>query len=52
MVELTRTIHRRKIFFSLALVGILFILLTGRCAYLMIAEADYYTEMADDLHYR
>lgn len=51
-MELTRTIHRRKIFFSLALVGILFILLTGRCAYLMIAEADYYTEMADDLHYR
>lgn len=51
-VELARTIHRRKIFLSFAIVGILFVLLTGRCAYLMIAEADYYTEMADDLHYR
>lgn len=51
-MELARTIHRRKIFLSFAIVGILFVLLTGRCAYLMIAEADYYTEMADDLHYR
>ncbi|MBQ8813463.1 MAG: peptidoglycan glycosyltransferase [Lachnospiraceae bacterium] len=30
----------------------MFALLISRCAYLMIAKADYYTEMADDLHYR
>lgn len=51
-MELTRTVHRRKIFFCLAASGMIFFLLTGRCAYLMIAQADYYTAMADDLHYR
>lgn len=51
-MELARTIHRRKIFLCFVIVGMIFVLLTGRCAYLMIAQADYYTAMADDLHYR
>lgn len=51
-MELTRTIHRKKIFFCFLAAGLIFVLLIGRCSYLMIAEADYYTAMADDLHYR
>jgi len=51
-VEKTRTIHRRKIFFCFLAAGLIFVLLIGRCAYLMIAKADDYTAMADDLHYR
>lgn len=51
-MELTRTIHRKKIFFCFLAAGLIFVLLIGRCAYLMIAEADDYTAMADDLHYR
>ena len=51
-MELTRTIHRKKIFFCFLTAGLVFVLLIGRCAFLMIAEADHYTAMADDLHYR
>ncbi len=51
-MEKTRTIHRKKIFFCFLAAGLIFVLLVGRCAYLMIAKADYYTAMADDLHYR
>ena len=51
-MEPARTVHRRKIFLCLLLVGVMFALLIVRCGYLMIAQADYYNEMADDLHYR
>ncbi len=51
-MELTRTIHRKKIFLCFLVSGLIFVLLIGRCSYLMIAKADYYTAMADDLHYR
>ena len=38
--------------FCFVSVALIIVLLIGRCAYLMIVQADYYTAMADDLHYR
>lgn len=47
-----KTYHRKKVMIVFVCASLLIFSLIGRLAYLMIFEADYYQELAEDLHER
>lgn len=51
-MEKNRTFHRKKIVVTFFVCLLLFVLLSGRVAYLMIFRAEHYSQMAVDLHQR
>lgn len=48
----TKTFHRKKIFIVFGLSLVMLIGLAGRLVWLMVFEADYYQQLATDLHER
>ncbi len=46
----TKTFHRKKIFIVFGLSLVMLIGLAGRLVWLMVFEADYYQQLATDLH--
>ena len=49
---LNKIVHRKKILFLFAAFALILILLLGRLIYLMVWQADYYSEKATELHER
>ena len=49
---LNKIVHRKKILFLFAAFALVLVLLLGRLIYLMIWQADYYSEKATELHER
>ena len=49
---LNKIVHRKKILFLFAAFALVLVLLLGRLIYLMVWQADYYSEKATELHER
>lgn len=50
--SLNKIVHRKKILFLFVAFALLLVMLLGRLVYLMVWEADYYSEKATELHER